>query len=122
MKQKGGNVMKRMIIILMSFLICIASVDFSFAGNLGKYMSTVKVSKHLPGTIGAIDIGMRTLTIKIKANDIELDRVFVFNEKTSVMKGTEQKTINDLKSGDVVTVVYVREGDKNLAEKILIEK
>lgn len=114
--------MKRMSGMLICFLICIAFADFSFAGNLGKYMSTVKVSKHIPGTLSAIDIGMKTVTIKIKVKDTEFDRVFVYKDTTAVMKGTEQRMIKDLKPGNQVTVVYIREGDSNIAQKIMIEK
>jgi hypothetical protein len=114
--------MKRMIIILMSVFFCITLTDYSLAGHLGKYMSTVKVPKEIPGTLSSIDMSKGTVTIKIKTKDTEFDRVFVFNDTTAVMKGTEKRTIKDLKPGNQVTIVYIREGDSNIAQKIIIEK
>ena len=48
--------------------------------------------------------------------------IFSIDYNTSFMLGTEKKTIVDIKVGDKVTVVYIRDNDKFVAKNIIIEK
>jgi hypothetical protein len=70
--------------------------------------------------LNSIDVNARTIIIRQKLKNKELERKFIFNDSTKVMKGEEQKTIADLKTGEEVTVVYILDGNDSLARTIRI--
>jgi hypothetical protein len=96
--------------------------DKTIAGHMGTQSADIKVKKRFIGNVAEINNNPMTVTIMKKFNDKEVKMIFSIDYSTSFMLGTEKKTIADIKVGDKVTVVYIRDNDKFVAKNIIIEK
>jgi len=114
--------MKKILAISIVLLICIAVIPGAFAGNLGSMMGSVKVAKQATGIISSIDTDSMMIILKQTINDKEIEYKYIFDRYTSIKKGDAIKTIADLQNGDEVILVYIRDGNKNVAKKITIEE
>jgi Cu/Ag efflux protein CusF len=69
------------------------------------------------GTVKAVDAGAGTLTVAEKAGEATV----AVSEKTTVRKGKGSLKLSDLKPGDEVTVLYVKEGEKDVARSVTVK-
>ncbi len=68
------------------------------------------------GTVKAVDPASGSLTVAEKQGDAEVS----VTEKTTIKKGKESLKLSDLKPGDAVSVVYVKQDSKDVARSVII--
>jgi hypothetical protein len=115
--------------LILTFITGFAIVSIGLTGIFDKTIAKmtdqsadIKVKKRFIGNVTQIDKNSMTVTIMKKVNDKEVKMTFSIDYSTSIVLGTEKKTIVDIKIGDKVTVVYIRDNDKFVAKNINIEK
>jgi len=115
--------------LILTFITGFAIVSIGLTGifdktiaNMTDQSADIKVKKRFIGNVTQIDKNSMTVTIMKKVNDKEVKMTFSIDYNTSIVLGTEKKTIVDIKVGDKVTVVYIRDNDKFVAKNINIEK
>ncbi|MFZ3136941.1 MAG: hypothetical protein WA126_06070 [Thermodesulfovibrionales bacterium] len=115
--------------LILTFVTGFAIVSIGLTGIFDKTIAgmttqsaDIKVKKRFIGNVTQIDNNSMTVTIMKKVNDKEVKMTFSIDYSTSFVLGTEKKTIIDIKIGDKVTVVYIRDNDKFVAKNIIIEK
>jgi Cu/Ag efflux protein CusF len=69
------------------------------------------------GTVKAVNPAAGTLTVAEKEGDAEVS----VSDKTAIKKGKESVKLSDLKLGDEVTVVYVKQDGKDVARSVMIK-
>lgn len=69
------------------------------------------------GTLKTVDPAAATLTVTEKEGDATVS----VGEKTAIKKGKESLKLSDLTPGDEVTVLYVKEGDKDVARSVTVK-
>jgi len=69
------------------------------------------------GTVKAVDSAAGTLTVTEKEGDAAVS----VSDKTAVKKGKESLKLSDLKPGDEVTVVYVKQDGKDVARSVTVK-
>lgn len=99
----------------------IGILDDAYAVMGGRSID-IKVKKIFTGNVKEIDINAMIITVIRKVNDREVKIVFTINNNTSIIIGTEKKTIADVKIGDKVAVTYTKADSQNIANGITIEK
>jgi len=110
--------MKKWIMVMFSIVFCIYLSGLpmiAYGGHGMDEMGTV-VARKFKGEVTGIDI--HTRTISVKRGEIIFNAVF--DEKTTIQKDKETKTVNDVKAGQKVTIWYFQVGGKNVAKSIII--
>jgi Cu/Ag efflux protein CusF len=74
-------------------------------------------SRRHVGTVKAVDAAAGMLTVTEKEGDAEVS----VSDKTSIKKGKESVKLSDLKPGDEVTVVYVKQDGKDMARSVMLK-
>jgi Cu/Ag efflux protein CusF len=74
-------------------------------------------SRRHVGTVKAVDAAAGMLTVTEKGGDAEVS----VSDKTSIKKGKESVKLSDLKPGDEVTVVYVKQDGKDMARSVMLK-
>jgi Cu/Ag efflux protein CusF len=69
------------------------------------------------GTVKAVDSAAGMLTVTEKGGDAEV----TVSDKTTIKKGKESVKLSDLKPGDEVTVVYVKQDGKDMARSVMLK-
>lgn len=69
------------------------------------------------GTVKAVDPAAGMLTVTEKEGDATVS----VGEKTPIKKGKESLKLSGLKPGDEVTVLYVKEGEKDVARSVTVK-
>lgn len=69
------------------------------------------------GTVKAVDPTAGTLTVTEKEGDAEIS----VSDKTAIKKGTESLKLSDVKTGDEVTVVYMKQNGKDVARSVTLK-
>jgi Cu/Ag efflux protein CusF len=69
------------------------------------------------GSVKAVDPAAGTLTVTEKAGDAEVS----VSDKTAIKKGKASVKLADLKAGDEVTVVYVKQDGKDVARSVTVK-
>lgn len=69
------------------------------------------------GTVKAVDPGAAMLTVTEKEGDVEVS----VSDKTAIKKGEESLKLSDVKTGDEVTVVYVKQDGKDVARSVTVK-
>lgn len=84
------------------------------AGGTGS--ADVVIAKKIIGEVTGVDLQSQTISAK--------QGYILFNvtldDKTTIRKEKEIKTINDIKTGQKVTIMYFEVGGKNIAKSIRI--
>ncbi len=123
---KGGDFMKRAIAIIVSVLFVLSVAGFAFAaeqkgpkgepGAAGSAMEKLHMNvMHVTGTVAAVDVKAKTLTIKGEKGEV----VLTTTDKTIHPKG---KTLADVKVGDKLTAKYEEKDGKMIALKVMKEE
>jgi len=58
----------------------------------------------LSGKVTSVDLIKHTVTMKVNINNTESEKTFVFDNDTNVVEGNTLKTVNDIKSGDIIVI------------------
>lgn len=69
------------------------------------------------GTVKAVDPAAGTLTVTEKEGDAEVS----VGEMTMIKKGKESLKLSDLKPGDEVTVMYMKQDGKDTARSVMVK-
>jgi Cu/Ag efflux protein CusF len=75
-----------------------------------------KTSRHA-GTVKAVDAAGRMLTVTEKSGEA----MVTVPEKASIKRGKNTVKLEDVKAGEVVTVVYVQQEGKDVARSIVVK-
>lgn len=68
------------------------------------------------GTVKAVDPAAGSLTVTEKEGGAEVG----VTEKTAIKKGKESLKLSDLKPGDAVSVIYVKQDGKDVARSVTV--
>lgn len=74
-------------------------------------------ARHV-GTVKAVDPAGGMLTVTEKEGDAEVS----VTNKTAIKKGKGTLKLSDLKAGDEVTVVYVKQDGKDVARSVTVKE
>ena len=105
--------------VLWVFLFCSFSVPEEVFAATGT--SDTPKNRQVTGIVKEVDTGTKTITVSKKIKDKTTDTVAVYDQKTKVVDGKEQKTISDIHVGDKVTMKYREADGHNRAKKIVIK-
>ena len=106
---KEVKYMKKTAMIIFSMLFMIASSSIAFSAETGSKLNM------FGGKVVAIDMGHKTLTLK---EDTKGNFICTFSDSTKVFSNNSQKTISDMKLGDIALVIYANASGKNFAKSI----
>jgi preprotein translocase subunit SecF len=95
--------MKKTIAIVLSVIFVLAVASLAFAGT-----------KQVTGDITAVDAKASTVTVKGRSGEVTVDVV----DSTKIKAGAKSMTLQDLKAGEKVKVVYTEADGKNTAKTI----
>jgi len=95
--------MKKTIAIVLSVIFVLAIASLTFAGT-----------KQLTGEVTAVDTAASTVSVKGRSGEATFSVV----DDTKIKAGHQSKTIEDVKVGEKVTVIYTEADGKNTAKKI----
>jgi Cu/Ag efflux protein CusF len=113
------------VLLFLFFTFCIATA--SYASETQKAESNdfklQQASKALQitGAVKSLNEGAGTITVTKKFKDKTIDVIAVTDKETKIAKGKELKSLQDLKAGDKVVVVYTKKGEVNLAKSISLK-
>lgn len=68
------------------------------------------------GTVKVVDSALGTLTVVEKGGDAQVS----ITDETAIKKGKETLKLADLKAGDAVSVVYVKQDGKDVARSVTV--
>src|SRR5205085_4440294 len=107
--RRKKNFMIRKISMLLIVAALAATVGFAAAPSMAK-----KSAHHMmvKGTVDKIDTAAKTITVTVGTES----KTYTYNQKSWIMQGKKKMKIDDLKSGDTVTVTadtknYIRKID-----------
>jgi phage baseplate assembly protein gpV len=126
---KGGDMMKKTIALIVSFLFVFSVAGLAFAQEKeGAAPAPAKEEKKMPekkhkkkvrhyvhGEVTAVDAAANTLTVKGKKGEMTL----TVDDKTRFPKGM---TLADVKAGEKLTVRYMEADGKMMATSITMKK
>lgn len=128
--KKGGDIMKRLAVLLIAALFVFGLTANQFIGNAAAYsgMTEKKAEsekepgkkatvKQITGDVTAVDTTAKTVTVKGKKAEI----VVATDEKTVINIDTDKKSLADVKVGDKVTIKYTEVNGKNVAKSITVK-
>ncbi|MFA4917898.1 MAG: hypothetical protein WC581_01450 [Thermodesulfovibrionales bacterium] len=103
-------------IIAIVFCFSLSGVPIIAEAAHGMGSADVVIAKKFTGEVTGVDLPSQTISAK--------QGYILFNvtldEKTTIRKEKETKTINDVKAGQKVTIRYFEVGGKNVAKSIRI--
>lgn len=103
--------MKKALAIIVSVLIVLSVVGFSFAND----KEHVSKKMHVSGEVTAVDTASDTLTIKGKDGEV----VLTTTDRTRFAEG---KTLADVKVGDKLSAKYLEKDGKMMAWKVMTKE
>ena len=105
-----------MAIIAIVFCFSLSGIPIIAEAAHGMGSDDVVIARKFKGEVTGVDLQSQTISVK--------QRNILFNvtldDKTTILKEKEIKTINDIKAGQKVTIKYFEVGDKNIAKSISI--
>jgi hypothetical protein len=110
--------MKKRIILMFAIVFCLSLSGVPIIAEAGHGMGSanVVIAKKFIGEVTGVDLPSQTMSAK-QGNilfNVTLD------DKTTIRKEKEIKTINEVKAGQKVTIRYFEVGGKNVARSIII--
>lgn len=128
--------MKKVLSVLLALVMMFAFTAVSFAAEQGAapapaektekvekthHMKKAKKAVHhrrIVGEVAAVDAAAGTIKVKHKKTEVTV----TVSAKTRIKAGKEKKSIEDVKTGEKVTVRYKAEEGKNVATSVYIWK
>ena len=109
--------MKNMLFIILALVLMLSltSPAFSAGGCMGQDAGTVT------GQVTSVDLIKNTVTIRVNINNTESEKTFVFDNDTNIVEGNTLKTVNEIKSGDNIAIIYKTLGNDTYARTITLE-
>jgi len=95
--------MKKTIAIVLSVIFVLAIASLTFAGT-----------KQVTGDVTAVDAKASMVTVKGRSGEVMVEVV----DSTKIKAGHQSKTLEDVKVGEKVKVVYTEADGKNTAKSI----
>jgi len=105
-----------MAIIAIVFCFSLSGIPIIAEAAHGMGSDDVVIARKFKGEVTGVDLQSQTIFVKQGAIIFNA----AFDEKTSIQKEKEIKTINDVKAGQKVTIRYFEVGGKNVARIIII--
>jgi len=125
---------RKEVIFMKKCLIVLLSLSFAFCIEASSYASeNQKAESHdfklrqaskalqITGAVKSVSEGAGTITVTKKFKDKTIEIVAVTDMETKIAKGNEKKSLQDIKAGDNVAVVYTKKDDANLAKSIFLK-
>jgi|WetSurMetagenome_2_1015567.scaffolds.fasta_scaffold398655_1 hypothetical protein len=108
--------MKKGLLIIASLLLCLSftGIPLIAEAGCGADELTSIIPKKFIGEIAEVDKQSKVITVKSRTAVITV----LYDDQTTLRKGTEKKTFDDIKTGVAVTVRYVEIGGKYVAKSI----
>jgi len=113
--------MRKIVVTIVSVPLILSLTGFIFAAEQNAPKSKLgvtdmemisKQSHHVTGRVTAVDAAAKIITIKDKKGEVML----AVSDGTTFAKG---KTLADVKIGDKLTVIYLENGPKKMALKVM---
>jgi len=98
------------------FCLSLSGVPIIAEAAHGMGSADVVIPKKFTGEVTGVDL--KSQTISAKQGYILFN--VTFDDKTTIRKEKDIKTINDVKAGQKVTIKYVEVDGKNVAKSIII--
>ena len=108
---EGGDLMKKALAIIVSFLFILSVVGLSFAEE----KKHEEKAMHVTGVVTAVDTVAQTLTIKGEKGEV----VLTITDKTKFAKG---KSLDNVKLGDMLSAKYSEKYGKMMAWKVMTKE
>lgn len=80
-----------------------------------KPAATQATRRHV-GTVKAVDPAAKTLTVEAKSGEVTI----TIGDKTTIRRGKDTVRLEDLRTGDQITVVYGDQDGKHVARRITV--
>ena len=106
---KEVKYMKKTASLIFSILFMIAFSSIAFSAETKSQLNV------FGGQIVAMDTGHKTFTLK---EDKRGSFTCTYGDSTKVFSNNQQKTISDMKLGDIAVVVYTKASGENFAKSI----
>jgi len=119
--------MKKWILFLLSlsfaFYIATAAYASENQGTASHDFKLQQASKALQvtGKVNSVNEDAGTITVTKNFKDKTIAVTAVTDKETKIAKGNEKKSLYDIKVGNKVVVVYIKEGGVNLAQSISLK-
>lgn len=119
--------MRKYIFVLLSLLCALCITAASYAAEAQKPSSgnlqLLKASKSLQitGTVTSVNEAAGTVSVTKKVKGKSTEVTAVADRETKIVKGDEKMSLHDIRAGDKVAVVYIREDGVNLAKSIFLK-
>ncbi|MCX7821801.1 MAG: hypothetical protein N2258_09045 [Brevinematales bacterium] len=107
--------MRKLSYLLVGLFLTVGLVGISFGATKATKKTADKVYA-VKGSISAVDATAGSITVKGEKSDVVLS----VNAETKIKINGKASDLNGLKVGDVATVVYKKDGDKNIAKSITV--
>ena len=108
--------MKKRILVMFAIVFYLFLSGVPIIAEAGRMSADVVIAKKFTGEVTGVDLQSQTISAK--------QGYILFNvtldDKTTIRKEKEIKTINDIKTGQKVTIKYFEVGGKNVAKSISI--
>jgi len=105
-----------MAIIAIVFCLSLSGVSIIAEAAHGMGLDDVVIARKFIGEVTVVDL--QSQTISVKQGKILFN--VTLDDKTTIRKEQEIRTINDIKAGQKVTIRYFQVGDKKVAKSIII--
>ena len=119
--------MKKCILFLLSLFLAFCISTVSYASKSQKSSShdfkLLKASEALQitGETKSINEGAGTIVVAKKFGDETIEVNLLITNETQIVKGSEKKSLQDIKIGDKVIAVYTKNNEMNIAQSISIK-
>jgi hypothetical protein len=123
--------MKKTVAVTMAVLFALTVVTVSFAGEKKRTAVKPVAKKAMPaesavksqretltGKVISVNTAAQTITVIEKVKGKEEKTLIILDEKTGITMGKQKKTLEDIKSGDEVSVRRIEIQGKNIAKEI----
>jgi hypothetical protein len=107
-REKGGENMKRALLVVLSLLFSVALVSAVFAQEKKAPEASKTKAHHYYGTVVSMDSAAKLLVVKRKNGEMTFD--------VAAAKWKGYKAMDEVKAGERVRVTYVKKDGKMMAE------
>ncbi|MFZ3138210.1 MAG: hypothetical protein WA126_12570 [Thermodesulfovibrionales bacterium] len=113
------------VLLALSFVFCIATVSYASENQKAQSqdfkLQQASKTFQITGVVKSLNEGAGTITVTKKFKDKTIEVIAVTDKETKIAKGNEKKSLQDIKAGGKVVVVYTKKGEVNLAKSISLK-
>jgi hypothetical protein len=124
MKWREVIVMKNIKLFLLSVISIIAAASMAFATGgekTGPVPSSLPVAanvQQIAGEVKAVNTVTKSVTVAKKLGKKVIEATVAVDNKTKITEENENKSLADMKAGNMAVVKYTKIGNKNVAKSI----